>query len=127
MDEERPSQVFGVKEFPANFLLDSTGKILAFNLTGESAHNAIAEQLNVSLDSLPVPEAPSPISEGGPGRQDVIMTTAPSVPSVPKVNLLGTKKEREEAEACKENLRKNQPRYYSLQTRSQWGASELAA
>ena len=106
VDEERPSQVFGVKEIPANFLVDSNGKILALNLTGESAHDAIAEQLNVSLDSLPVPEAPSPISEGGPGSRNVVMTTAPSVPSVPKVNLLGTKKEREEAEACKENLRK---------------------
>ncbi len=103
MEGERASQVFGVKEFPCNFLLDSDGKILALNLTGENAHNLIAEQLNVSLDSLPMPEAPTPISEGGSSNRDAIIATASRVPTI---NLLGTKQEREEVEACKEYLRK---------------------
>jgi len=96
---------------PRNLLLDAQGKVLAVNLKGNDAHEAIAKTLNVSLDRLPMPAPPTertsdraPVVVPGSGRP--FPGGALVIQSQMSDSLLGSPQEREEVEPCRKNLRK---------------------
>ncbi|RJP18469.1 MAG: hypothetical protein C4527_28905 [Candidatus Omnitrophota bacterium] len=103
--EQNPFKTIGIETTPANLLIDSSGKIIAADVTGKSAHQIIAEKLGVSLDSLPMPESPTE----NPRARDLVSPNI-SISSIrPESTFeqrMGSPAEREEAEKCKENLRK---------------------
>lgn len=92
-------------ETPFNILIDSKGTILAIDLKGDEGHATVAERLGVSLGDVPKPAIPTPVQEpvrGGISTQ--AFAVARGMPGAGK--FLGTPEERQEAEACKKNLRR---------------------
>ncbi|MBD3267034.1 redoxin domain-containing protein [bacterium] len=109
-EEEKITKTLGVIHTPFRLLIDPKGEILAVNTTGESAHQIVAEELNVALDDIPMPESPTERPQARPGvvRQPVEIGSDRGVlfKVVDTSNKhFGTNEQREAVEPCKENLR----------------------
>lgn len=63
MPKDNTAQTFSIPKTPSNLLIDETGRVLALQLTGAEAHTAIASFLHVSLDTIPMPDYPTPVSK----------------------------------------------------------------
>ncbi len=105
VDEGNPTDRLNIPGVPFNLLVDENGVIQAIDLKGEGAHTAVAEALNLSLDEIPMPEEPTPRSDGRSTGM-IMGGMGIAAPARSSPTLLGTAEEREEAEPCKKNLRK---------------------
>ncbi len=65
-DNEKITDIFGNQKIPSNILIDDQGTIVAKNLSGPDAHTKVAQILDVDLDTLPLPERPTPRPEQKP-------------------------------------------------------------
>lgn len=99
--DAKVTEITGLHTAPGNVLVDSSGKVLAVNLKSDKAHEVVAQALHASLDAVPMPEPAKPREEPREVQMPAEVSVAWQI-----MSRLGDADERQDAEACKKNLRR---------------------